>query len=105
MRQGPVSAVGPAKKTGTKITFLPDAEIFPGTDFDHDILEKRLRELAFLNKGVTDPPDRRAGRRAAGPVEFFSSEGLGEFVAYLNRAQSALHPPVVLAGQRRGAGR
>ncbi len=51
MRQGPVRADGPTKTTGTTIRFLPDGEIFPKTEFDFDILEKRLRELAFLNKG------------------------------------------------------
>lgn len=47
-----VHAIGLAKSTGTKISFLPDATIFAGLSFDADILEKRLRELAFLNKGV-----------------------------------------------------
>jgi DNA gyrase subunit B len=49
-------------------------------------------------QGDRDPPDRRAGRRAQ-EQQFFSSEGLSEFVAYLNRAQTGLHPPVVLAGK------
>ena len=52
VRQGEVNPEGPAKTTGTTIRFLPDSEIFPKTEFDFDILEKRLRELAFLNKGV-----------------------------------------------------
>jgi DNA gyrase subunit B len=96
--QGPVRPAGPATDTGTKISFLPDAEIFPDITFDYDVLEKRLRELAFLNRGVRialvdergDEPKRD---------EFYSSEGLVEFVQYLNRAQSSLHPPVVLAGR------
>src|SRR3954463_9658923 len=50
--QGPIRATGPARSTGTRVRFLPDLEIFPKIDFDYDILEKRLRELAFLNKGV-----------------------------------------------------
>ena len=101
---GPVQAVGPAKSTGTKVTFLPDAEIFPRTEFDADILEKRLRELSFLNKGVRI---RLVDERGPEPrdVEFHSTEGLGEFVAYLNRAQTVLHPPVVLVRPRRGARR
>lgn len=95
---GPVRALGAAKLTGTKVTFLPDAAIFPGLSFDSDILEKRLRELAFLNKGVKI---RLTDERGPEPrdLEFFSSEGLSEFVAYLNRAQVVLHPPVVLAGR------
>src|SRR5438876_449517 len=46
---GSVRATGPSRTTGTKIQFLADAEIFPKIDFDYDVLEKRLRELAFLN--------------------------------------------------------
>ncbi len=97
--QGAPRVVGPAKKTGTKITFLPDNEIFPIIDFDHDVLEKRLRELAFLNRGITIRLTDERGDEVR-DQEFFSSGGLGEFVAYLNRAQvSTLHPPVVLAGK------
>ena len=101
---GPVRAVGPAKTTGTKVTFLPDAEIFPRIEFDADFLEKRLRELSFLNKGVRI---RLVDERGPEPrdVEFHSSEGLGEFVAYLNRAQTVLHPPIVLAGRDEERGR
>jgi DNA gyrase subunit B len=95
---GAVRAIGPAKKTGTKITFLPDAEIFPAIDFDHDTLEKRLRELAFLNKGITIRfTDERGDEKR--DQEFYSSGGLSEFVAYLNRAQSVLHAPVLLEGK------
>ena len=95
---GPVRALGPAKTTGTTIRFLPDGTIFPRIDFDYDTLEKRLRELAFLNKGVRI---RLTDERGDEPrdAEFFSSEGLSEFVAYLNRAQTPLHPPVVFAGR------
>ena len=96
--QGPVRETGPAKKTGTKITFLPDDEIFPVIDFDHDVLEKRLRELAFLNQGITIRLTDERGDEVR-DQEFYSSGGLGEFVAYLNRAQTAIHPPVVLSGK------
>ena len=96
--QGPITAEGPAATTGTVIRFLPDAEIFPKTEFDFDVLEKRLRELAFLNKGVRIRlADERTDERL--DVEFFSSEGLSEFVAYLNRAQTVLHPPVIFSGR------
>jgi DNA gyrase subunit B len=96
--QGPVRAVGPAKKTGTKISFLPDSEIFPVIEFDHDKLETRLRELAFLNRGITIRLTDERGDETR-DQEFFSSGGLGEFVTYLNRAQSVLHPPAVLSGK------
>ncbi|MBV8607096.1 MAG: DNA gyrase subunit B, partial [Singulisphaera sp.] len=89
---------GPTKTTGTKIRFLPDAAIFDKIDFDHDVLEKRLRELAYLNRGVAI---RLTDERGDEPrqEEFYSSGGLSEFVAYLNRAQNPLHPPVVLSGK------
>jgi DNA gyrase subunit B len=96
--QGPVRSIGPAKTTGTTIRFLPDLAIFPRIDFDYDTLEKRLRELAFLNKGVRI---RLTDERGEEPkdAEFFSSEGLSEFVAFLNRAQTVLHQPVILSGR------
>jgi DNA gyrase subunit B len=97
-REGPVSPKGSTKLTGTTIRFLPDGEIFPKIDFDFEVLEKRLRELAFLNKGIRIRlTDERTDERT--DVEFFSSEGLSEFVAYLNRAQTVLHPPIVFFGR------
>jgi len=96
--KGPVRATGPAKSTGTKIRFLPDASIFEKIDFDYDILEKRLRELSFLNKGVRIQLTDERGDEPKHEA-FYSSEGLPEFVAYLNRAQNPLHPPVVLTGR------
>ena len=98
LSQGPVRPSGPAKSSGTTIRFMPDAEIFPRIDFEYDILEKRLRELSFLNKGIRL---RLADERGDEPKgeEFFSSVGIGEFVAYLNRAQTPIHPPVVLSGR------
>ncbi len=96
--QGPVSAKGPAKTTGTTIRFLPDAEIFPRIEFDFDILEKRLRELAFLNKGLRIRlTDERTDE--CKDVEFLSVEGLSEFVVYLNRAQTILHPAILFSGR------
>ena len=95
---GAIREAGPTKTTGTKIQFLPDIAIFPAIEFDYDILEKRLRELAFLNKGVRialvdergDEPKRE---------EFYSSGGLVEFVMYLNRAQTPIHSAVLLSGK------
>jgi DNA gyrase subunit B len=95
---GSVSPKGFSKTTGTTIRFLPDAEIFPRIDFDFDVLEKRLRELAFLNKSVRIRlTDERTDERRE--MEFFSSEGLSEFVVYLNRAQTVLHGPIVFSGR------
>jgi DNA gyrase subunit B len=95
---GPVRDCGPTTTRGTIVQFLPDNTIFPVIAFDHDVLEKRLRELAFLNRGVRIKLiDERGDERRE--EDFFSKEGLTEFVAYLNRAQSPLHPPVVLSGR------
>ncbi|HWE35163.1 MAG TPA: DNA topoisomerase (ATP-hydrolyzing) subunit B [Isosphaeraceae bacterium] len=96
--QGDVRAVGTSRTTGTMIQFLPDGAIFPKTDFDYDVLEKRLRELSFLNRGVRIfLKDERGDEPRTD--EFYSSAGLPEFVTYLNRNQKVLHPPVVLSGR------
>ncbi len=95
---GPVREVGPAKGSGTLITFLPDATIFPDITFKYDTLENRLRELAYLNKGVRIKLNDERGDEPK-HSEFFSTEGLAEFVTYLNRAQTALHPPALLTGR------
>ena len=96
--QGDIRSVGPARETGTKITFLPDNTIFASTTFEYDTLETRLRELAYLNKGVRIHLSDERGDEPR-QDEFFSSEGLSEFVEYLNRAQHALHPATVLNGR------
>lgn len=96
--KGPVRVTGPAKNTGTTIRFLPDAAIFDNIVFDHERLEKRLRELSYLNKGVRITLTDERGDELKRD-EFFSSDGLPEYVAYLNRAQVALHLPVVLEGR------
>ena len=96
--EGSVTPKGLTKTTGTTIRFLPDAEIFPKIEFDFDVLEKRLRELAFLNKGIRI---RLTDERMDEPrdIEFFSAEGLSEFVVFLNRAQTVLHQPIVFWGR------
>jgi DNA gyrase subunit B len=88
-----VKDIGAAKGTGTLITFKPDAEIFKDTRFDYDTLEVRLRELAFLNKGLSfQLIDKRTGKE-----ETFKYEGgIAEFVAYLNRSEEVLHKPIYI---------
>jgi DNA gyrase subunit B len=77
------------RMTGTRITFLPDPTIFETTQFDYDTLAHRLRELAFLNSGVTIRiTDDRTGDRAA----YCYAGGLSEFVKYLNEGAECLHP-------------
>jgi DNA gyrase subunit B len=77
------------RMTGTRITFLPDSTIFETTKFDYDTLVHRLRELAFLNSGVTIRiTDDRTGDRAV----YCYAGGLSEFVKYLNEGAECLHP-------------
>ncbi|MDG3007627.1 DNA topoisomerase (ATP-hydrolyzing) subunit B [Paludisphaera mucosa] len=96
---GPVKVQGATKTTGTTIRFLPDASIFQASiEFSYDILEKRLRELSFLNRGVRIRLTDERGEEPRSD-EFYSSEGLSEFVAYLNRAQTPFHQPVVFMGR------
>jgi len=86
-----VAERGAAKRTGTRITFKPDRQIFHETTFDYDTLEARLRELAFLNKGLTIVlTDERTKREE----RFCYQGGIGEFVQYLNRSEDAIHKPI-----------
>jgi DNA gyrase subunit B len=89
---GPVHRLGRAEKTGTKITFKPDSEVFPSTKFDYNILHRRLQELAFLNKGVKIV--FRDDRTGDGEVMQYD-RGLLQFVEYLNRATDAAHAEII----------
>ncbi|MCQ2085951.1 MAG: DNA topoisomerase (ATP-hydrolyzing) subunit B [archaeon] len=94
---GPVEIIGVTDKTGTKITFSPDPEIFEVTNFDYDTLRNRFRNQAFLNKQVTITfEDSRSGN-----IETFHYEGgVSEFVQYLNRMKTPIHSvPIYLSGQ------
>jgi len=80
-------------RTGTKITFKPDPEIFHEAAFDYDTLEVRLRELAFLNKGLCI----KLGDERTGKEETFHYEvGVAEFVEYLNRSEEVFHKPIYI---------
>ena len=92
---GDVKEIGVSKQTGTKITFRPDREIFHDATFDYDTLESRLRELAFLNKGLNIKlTDGRPGKEKE--EIFFYAGGVGEFVEYLNRTEETLHKPIYI---------
>ncbi|HIZ15763.1 MAG TPA: DNA topoisomerase (ATP-hydrolyzing) subunit B [Candidatus Tidjanibacter faecipullorum] len=83
----PIEIVGSCDDTGTKITFLPDASIFTVTEYSYDILSARLRELAYLNKGIRLSLTDRRERDDDGNFRsetFYSTEGLKEFVRYLD---------------------
>ena len=86
---GKIEAIGKSKKSGTKIRFVPDSEIFTHTEFSFDTLATRLREQAFLNKGVRiELVDERTDKKA----EFEYAGGIASFVDHLNRNKNALHP-------------
>jgi len=91
--QAPLKVIGDTDKTGTKMTFKPDAEIFSSTEISYDILASRLRELSFLNAGfIIELIDERGeGRR-----EIFEYKGgIREFVEHLNKAKEPVHDKVV----------
>jgi DNA gyrase subunit B len=88
------------KRTGTKVTFKPDSTIMDATHYNYDTLATRLRELAFLNKGLLitladereDPPKK---------TEFHFSGGIAEFIKHLNKGKSVLHEkPIYFEGER-----
>ena len=81
------------KETGTTITFLPDAEIFETTDYDFSVLEQRLRETAFLTRGLRITlNDERAG---GGSADFLYEGGIEDFVRFLNETRDPIHKKVV----------
>jgi DNA gyrase subunit B len=80
-----------ADDTGTTITFLPDAEIFTTTEFNFEVLVSRLREIAFLNKGLRiEITDKRTDKKN----EFKYEGGIASFVEYLNKGKNPLHDPI-----------
>lgn len=85
----PLRRIGKSAKTGTSVTFKPDAEIFSVLEFHHEVLVQRLRELSFLNPGLLIQfVDERTGQSH----EFLAKGGIAAFVDYLNRAKTTLHP-------------
>ena len=99
--KGPLARTGKAgNKTGTKVTFKPDATIMDATEFNFDTLAQRLRELAFLNKGLTITlADERV--EPAKTHEFHYSGGIAEFIKHLNRGKTVLHEkPIYFEGDR-----
>jgi DNA gyrase subunit B len=87
----PLQKLGSTTKRGTRITFKPDAKIFSVTEFDYDTLLQRIRELAFLNRGLTIHliDEREEGRET---VHFHYEGGLSSFVSYLNESKGPLFP-------------
>ncbi|WP_195266389.1 MULTISPECIES: DNA topoisomerase (ATP-hydrolyzing) subunit B [unclassified Clostridium] len=93
--------IGKTDDHGTKVSFKPDTEIFEETEYDFDTLANRLRELAFLNKGIRII---LSDKREEGKEEIYHYEGgIKEFVSYLNRNKEALHPePIYIEGEKDG---
>ena len=101
---GPAPALPPGSKrevmSGTEITFLPSTKTFTKTEFDFTTLEHRLRELAFLNSGVTLVLTDLRGTEPK-TVSFHYDGGLEAFVKYLDRSKQVLHaPPIAIRGER-----
>jgi DNA gyrase subunit B len=103
IRQTDLEVVGKTKRTGTTVTFAADPEIFPEIRFDYDILANRLRELAFLNRGLRivikdERPDSMQEE------EFEYKGGINEFVEYLRGSRKPLHPkPIYIEASREEA--
>ncbi|MBI2987842.1 MAG: DNA topoisomerase (ATP-hydrolyzing) subunit B [Deltaproteobacteria bacterium] len=98
--QGPLKEVGRSKERGTRVTFRPDPKIFESLDFSFDTLSQRLRELAFLNKGVRiTVEDERSQKKH----ELLYKGGIVSFVEHLNRAKTPIHSKVIyLQGEKEG---
>ncbi len=98
---------GAAKRRGTKVHFLPDRSIFTATEYNYDTLAQRLRELAFLNKGLlitlTDERSTDAKTGEAKHADFKYNGGIAEFIKHLNRGKQVLHDkPIYMEAERSG---
>ena len=98
--KAPLKKAGKTEKHGTKITFLADQQIFDSIEFHYDTLAQRLREIAFLNKGLTITlQDERANKQA----EFHYTGGISEFIKHLNKNKEVLHSqPIYGEAEREG---
>ncbi len=102
-----VKEVGTTDKRGTKITFHPDGSIFTVTEYKYDTLLDRMRELAYLNKGITiDITDLREMKEDGTPMRadhFYSEKGLRDFINYLDENREKLMPDAIyIEGERKG---
>ncbi len=98
--ESPIQETGVTDQRGTKITFKPDSLIFETTSFSFDILSQRLRELAFLNRGIHITIEDQRDQKSH---EFLYEGGIVSFVQHLNKAKTPIHPDVIyLQGARDG---
>src|SRR4030042_4009958 len=95
-----LEVIGKTKHTGTQIRFKPDSQIFETVNYSFDILSQRLRELAFLNKGLSiSIEDERSEKRH----DFFYKGGILSFIEYLNKNKNCIHPkPIFIQGAKNG---
>lgn len=95
-----LEVVGKTKDKGSKITFLPDKDVFSNTEFKFDVIDERLQELAFQNKGIRlELIDRRKEEEVR--KEYFSERGLLDFIDYLNESKTTLHSePILFEGEK-----
>jgi DNA gyrase subunit B len=102
-RRGEVSkgltVTGKSRQTGTKVTFKPDRQIFKKVEFKYDIIQARMRELAYLNKGLKIT---LCDKRSEKTEVFHYPNGLADFVRYLDTGRNPLHKPVVIEESREG---
>jgi DNA gyrase subunit B len=93
-----VKVIGDTNKRGTRVLFKPDSEIFEDTNFEFDTLAKRMRELAFLTKGVRIKiKDERTGKKK----DFLYDGGIISFIEYLNKNKDLLHKnPIYISGEK-----
>jgi DNA gyrase subunit B len=101
-----VQVIGETAKTGTQVFFTPDDSIFTVTTYDFDLISARLRELAFLNKGIkislTDERQKDENGEFIS-VTYYSEEGLKDFIKYLDENREALMPdPITIEGEKGG---
>lgn len=97
---GPVAIVGDSPETGTKVTFVADAEIFPKTEYDFDTLAQRFREVAYLNKGLEISLVDRRQDPDSPPHTFYFEGGIASFVRhYLNKDKVVMHPTPIYFSQ------
>ena len=90
----PLEIIGESKKTGSKTTFWPDPEIFDTTIYDYGTLQHRLREMAFLNKGIKIVfKDEREGQKKS--ETFHYEGGIKEFVKFQNENKDPIHPDII----------
>lgn len=95
-----LEVIGKTKHTGTQVRFKPDSQIFETVNFSFDILSQRLRELAFLNKGLSiSIEDERSEKRH----DFFYKGGILSFIEFLNKNKNCIHPkPIYVEGVKNG---